>query len=224
MNAAAGAPPPETPHAILFDWDNTLVDTWPVIRDALNTTLTAFGHEPWTMAEVRVRVRNSVRDRFPKMFGDAWRDAADMFYARYEEIHMTKLEPAPGAAEMLAGLAERELYLGLVSNKRGDILRAEAEYLGWHDYFGAMVGANDAVRDKPAADPIKLALTPAGLEPGPSVWYAGDADIDMECAEASGCAGVLIRAEAPGPDEFSGFPPVLHFDGCMALSKFVDKM
>ena len=26
------------PCAILFDWDNTLVDSWPTILDALNTT------------------------------------------------------------------------------------------------------------------------------------------------------------------------------------------
>ena len=31
------------PQAALFDWDNTLVDTWPVIHEAMNTTLSAMG-------------------------------------------------------------------------------------------------------------------------------------------------------------------------------------
>ncbi|PPR65951.1 MAG: hypothetical protein CFH03_00782, partial [Alphaproteobacteria bacterium MarineAlpha3_Bin2] len=37
------------PRAILFDWDNTLVDSWPTIIDALNVTLEAYGKTPWTM-------------------------------------------------------------------------------------------------------------------------------------------------------------------------------
>ena len=49
--------PPGLPRAILFDWDNTLVDTWPVIHDSMNVTLTHMGWEPWTMDETRARVR-----------------------------------------------------------------------------------------------------------------------------------------------------------------------
>ena len=30
------------PKAIIFDWDNTLVNSWPVIADALNYTLETF--------------------------------------------------------------------------------------------------------------------------------------------------------------------------------------
>jgi phosphoglycolate phosphatase len=31
------------PKAVIFDWDNTLVDSWPVIHHALNETLEAYG-------------------------------------------------------------------------------------------------------------------------------------------------------------------------------------
>ena len=58
------------PRAILFDWYNTLVYSWPVIHDALNVTLEAFGLEPWNMDKTRVRVRKSLRDSFPELFGD----------------------------------------------------------------------------------------------------------------------------------------------------------
>ncbi|HIM41740.1 MAG TPA: hypothetical protein EYM35_02600, partial [Rhodospirillales bacterium] len=85
------------PRAILFDWDNTLVDSWPTIHDALNVTLTAFGKEPWILDETRSRVRKSMRDSFPKLFGDKWRDAGDVFYERYAAIHVDKLRPIDGA-------------------------------------------------------------------------------------------------------------------------------
>lgn len=212
------------PRAIIFDWDNTLVDTWPVIHDALNTTLAAFDHTPWSLAETKQRVRKSVRDRFPSLFGDKWEDAREVFYHRYNEIHMRDLQPIAGVADMLAHFAQSEIYLAVVSNKRGDFLRAEAEHLGWTGHFGAIVGANDAPRDKPARDPVDMALRPAGLSPATSVWFAGDADIDMECARNTGCTGVWVGGQdsldAAG---FEGLA-LLQFEDCMALCKYVDKL
>jgi len=224
---AATLSPPQAlarPRAILFDWDNTLVDSWPTIHDALNTALAAFGRAPWTLAETRRRVRRSMRDSFPALFGDDWRDAGEVFYRRYAEIHAVNLMPVPGAAAMLDAAAAAGLYLGVVSNKKGDFLRVEARQLGWDGYFGALVGALDAERDKPAPEPVRLALQGSGVTPGPAVWIAGDADIDLECAHNAGCTAVLIRAVAPGRGEFDAHPPAGHFGGCDALSKFVKNL
>jgi len=212
------------PSAVIFDWDNTLVDTWPIIHDALSTTLTAFDKVPWTLAETKVRVRRSMRDSFPEMFGGSWQDASEVFYARYEEIHADRLEPAAGAGEMLSALHDMAIYIGVVSNKRGDFLRVEAAHLGWHEYFGRIVGANDAERDKPARDPVDLVLSgDAGLRDG-EIWFVGDADIDLECAIGSDCVPVLMRREAPGLGEFVDHPPTLHFPDCKALFKYVGKL
>ena len=59
----------ERPRAILFDWDNTLVDTWPTIIECYRATFTAFGSAPWTDQEVRDRAHGSLRDHFPVLFG-----------------------------------------------------------------------------------------------------------------------------------------------------------
>jgi phosphoglycolate phosphatase len=65
----------ERPRAILFDWDNTLIDSWPTIHAATNVVLDAMGLPTWTLEEAKVRVRHSLRDTFPKMFGDRWEEA-----------------------------------------------------------------------------------------------------------------------------------------------------
>jgi phosphoglycolate phosphatase len=213
--------PAARPKAILFDWDNTLVDSWPVIHDALNVTLRAYGLPAWTLAETRVRVRKSMRDSFPALFGDDWRQAGEVFYRRYAAIHAEMVAPAPGAADMLAALSAAGTYLGVVSNKTGEYLRIEAGRLGWDRYFGALVGALDADRDKPAREPVMLALANSGIGPGPAVWLAGDADIDLECAHNAGCTPILVREAAPGPGEFTAHPPARHFAGCGALSNFL---
>ena len=212
------------PRAILFDWDNTLVDSWPTILDALNVTLEAFGQAPWTMDEARLRVRQSMRDSFPKLFGDQWQQAGEVFYERYAAIHVKRLTPLAGAEEMLSALNEAGIHLSVVSNKKGDFLRQEAKHLGWDRYFGVLVGALDADNDKPAPEVVDLALAPSGIKKGPDVWFAGDADIDLECAHNAGCLPILIRPEPPGPGELDAHPPAKHFQNCDALCKYIYSM
>jgi phosphoglycolate phosphatase len=170
------------PKGILFDWDNTLVDNWGAIHAAINLTLVAMGHRPWTLQDTRRNVARSLRDSFPTLFGDRWTEARDIFYKSFEAVHLDELKPLPGAEAMLMALKERGLYLGVVSNKTGRYLRSEADQLGWTRYFGRLVGATDARADKPAVEPVDLALGDSGLARGPEVWFIGDGAIDLECA------------------------------------------
>ena len=59
------------PRAAIFDWDNTLVDSWAIIHDAMNVTLEAMGHPKWSYDETRARVRRALREAFPDLFGDS---------------------------------------------------------------------------------------------------------------------------------------------------------
>ena len=216
--------PIPNPGAVIFDWDNTLVDTFPVIRDALNTTLVAFGHSPWTMDETRRRVRRSARESFPELFGDDWERAMEVFYYRYYEIHKNKLKIIAGAGELIELLVSKSIILSVVSNKRGDVLRAEAAHLGWTDYFSALVGANDAPRDKPARDPVDLALRGTNIQTGPDVWFIGDADIDLECAKNADCTAILVGAQIRAADSPFAAESDIEFPNCMALFNFFDKL
>lgn len=180
------------PRAILFDWDNTLVDTWPCIGRATNLTLEAMGHTPWTEAEIRERVAGSLRDTFPKIYGDRWEEARDIYYKNFGDVHLEMLRTLPDADGLLREIAQAGIYLGVVSNKTGRYLRAEANHLGWTGLFGRLVGAQDAARDKPAPDPIYLALEQSGIKAGPEVWYVGDAAIDVVCGRNAGCSTVFV--------------------------------
>ena len=210
------------PRALLFDWDNTLVDTWGAIHHALTVTFEAMDQQPWTMEETRLRVRRSAREAFPVLFGARAEEAASIFYRTFESDHLATLEAHTGAEAMLHGLTETgSYYLAVVSNKRGDLLRSEAVKLGWDGYFERMVGANDAARDKPAVDAVEMALGDSGVTPGPDVWFVGDTDIDMVCATNAGCLPVLLRDEPPGAGEFAGSEPRVHIADCVQLLETV---
>lgn len=219
-------PPRRRPRALLFDWDNTLVDSWPVIHAALADTFTAMGHRPWTLAETRARVRHSLRDSFPALFGERWEAARDVFYDSFERRHIEALAELPGASEMLAALAGEGVALGVVSNKSGHLLRREADHLAWTPRFGALVGAGDAARDKPAPEAAELALAGMGQGglAGGEVWFVGDSNIDMELAHTAGFLPVLLHAEDDGAPEFASHPPALSLPDCRALAALVSRL
>lgn len=209
------------PRAIVFDWDNTLVDSWECIQVATNATLRHMGHPEWSMDETRRRVAHSLRDAFPVLFGARWEEARDHFYATFEAVHMDYLRPLPDAREMLDALSGMGVVLAVVSNKTGRYLRAEAGRLGWEGLFHRLVGATDAPEDKPSAAPVHMALAASGIEPGPAVWFVGDAPIDMACAVNSGCLPVLLRNAALQQGEFDTHPPRRHIQGCKELAALV---
>jgi phosphoglycolate phosphatase len=181
---------PPRPSLLLYDWDNTLVDAWCGVAAALNEVFAAFDMPTWTLAETRARVRLSLREAFPAMFGTEWLRARDIFYGTLAAQHLHHINPMPGAEALLdAGHGRPQ---GVVSNKTGRFLRAEVDHLGWSERFGAVVGAGDATADKPDPAPILLALERLRGSADPSVWYIGDTMVDVATARAAGVTAILV--------------------------------
>lgn len=195
------------PKAIVFDWDNTLIDAWPCILACYNRTFRHFGMAEWSLEEGKQNIARSLRDSFPGMFGDRWQEAREIYYQGFQAVHLEQMVPFPGAGDVLAALKEMGIYLAVVSNKTGTFLRKEADHLGWTPYFGALVGATDAPYDKPDPAPVVMALQPGGFAPTSQVWFVGDSAIDLQCGVQSGCVPVLLRPDPPLNGEFFAHPP-----------------
>ena len=186
------------PAAIIFDWDNTLVNTWPTIHEALNKTFVEMGKEEWSLATTKQRVARSMRDSFPLIFGDNWEKAGEIYQQNFRAIHLQKLEALPDAEPVLQFLAESQVFVAVASNKKGDNLRKEISHIGWNKYFSNIVGASDTANDKPAPDPVYKALEGSSITASKQVWFIGDSAVDMECAYASGCLPVWYGEEPEG--------------------------
>ena len=203
------------PTVLLYDWDNTLADGWAGIAAALNVTFDAFAMPSWSVEDTRARVRGSLRETFPVMFGGEWERARDLFFAALEAQHLQHVRPMAGAAEAL--LAGAPWPQGVVSNKDGRYLRAEVGHLGWAGHFGAVIGAGDASADKPHPAPILLALDQLGRTADRSVWYLGDTFLDMETARAAGVTAVLI-GDASHDGGIDRARPDIHFSDAHELA------
>ena len=185
------------PRVVVFDWDNTLVASWEIIHESLHLTFRDLEREPWSFDQTKAWVRRSMRDSFPDLFGaDAGR-AERLFYRHYRANHLRRLTPLAGAAHTLAALQRNGVRLAVVSNKQGDLVRDEALHLGWSEYFGRIVGAEDAPADKPAPEAMTMALEGTDITPGAEVWYVGDTGIDVTCARNAACVSVIVSADPP---------------------------
>ena len=209
------------PRAVLFDWDNTLVENWRAIQAALNAALTQAGLPEMNLEQVRFQARHSAQDIFPKLFGEGWGHARTIFYEHFAQNHLAGLSIMPGAPELLDTLVEKGVMLAVVSNKKGDLLRREIDYLGWTAKFARIVGAQDAAADKPDPAPVFKALEDTDIIPGSDVWLVGDTDIDMRTAVAAGCWPVLVGPGPADPELLREAQPALRCHNCGDLAAIV---
>ncbi len=180
------------PKAVIFDWDNTLVDTWPLIAQAIDTTMEKMGRDKWGLEKVRDTVHKSMRESFPEIFGDEWQKAGEIYKSTYRAIHLN-IQFLPHALELINTLEENGILQFVVSNKIGATLRKEAAALLVDKKFFALIGSTDSDVDKPSPKPVEVALLGSGLDPKKDeIWFVGDTIADVECAYNSGCTPIVV--------------------------------
>ncbi len=194
--------------AVFFDWDGTLVDSIPLLFASHNHVRQNFGLPLWTPEEYSKAILFSTRELYPKIFGDNAQAAQDLLYEYIKENHLAQLVLMHGVEDLIISLHIAGVPMGVVSNKRNDVLRREIEHLGWDKYFGVYNGAGVAEKDKPSGVPLIYAVEqhPSRLSID-DVIYVGDTESDLSCAKEAGCP-VLYIDHAPGrPDLIESYKP-----------------
>lgn len=186
--------PLQKPDAIFFDWDGTLIDSLPALNGYYNHVLNAFSKPPITIEQSRNNMRRSAREVFPEVFGDQADEALKLFYDFVAKTHLEHLEVFTDSHDFMTELSALPIQLGIVSNKRHAFLLKEIAYLGWDKYLLSNIGAGEAAKDKPAPDPLLLAVSKIGLSADThEIWYVGDTETDMMAAMAAGFQPIFIE-------------------------------
>ncbi len=212
------------PRAILFDWDGTLAETSKLILNAYNHVFSHFNMPLWTEEDAQKNIRGSAREAFPKIFGEKTEEALKIHLAFVEENHLTTLYAMQDAERLLDLLKEKNITIGVVSNKRDHILKKEISHLTWNHFFDVTVGAGVAARDKPAPDSILYALDILNIKSGPDIWYVGDTDTDMIAAKAAQCAPVFIEHGYCTAAQVGVHNPVIVAKNCGHLLEICQKI
>ncbi len=206
------------PRAVFFDWDGTLVETLQFIFSAHNHVRTHFGIQQWSFDEYKEHMRFSSVELYPRIYGNQADEAVKVLGEFVENNHLETLTVTEGAEALLESLHQINIPMGVVSNKRQAFLIREINHLGWEKYFKAIVGAGVAAKDKPEGDPLIFALAKADLQPGPDILYVGDAETDLLCAGAAGCATAFLYHAQPDNPLIQGYNPKMVVKNCIDLA------
>jgi phosphoglycolate phosphatase len=209
------------PKAVIFDWDNTLVNSWSVIHFALNKTMEKMGKDLWSEEEVRDGIHKSARDLFPELFGNRWEEAAEIFKENYRAQHLQKVKFIPRTVDLIDFLNKKNIPLFVISNKTGEALRLETSHLGVANKFLSIVGAGDADFDKPHKAPVDLVLKGSDLDPTKDlIWFVGDTMTDIQCAINSGCQPILYGDNFDLSKDLSP-RKIIHFQNHQEILKYL---
>ncbi len=180
------------PKAIIFDWDNTLVDTWPLIQTAINNTMNKMGKDNWDLEKVKNTVHKSMRDSFPEIFGDNWQQAGEIYRNSYHAINIDKIQLLPNSLNLIKKISELGIMQFIISNKIGSTLRKEVKKLQIDKLFFSIVGSQDANFDKPDKSVVDFAVLGSEIDLSKDeIWFIGDTISDIECAHNANCTPII---------------------------------
>ena len=177
---------------VLFDWDGTLLDSFPAGYHASVTVLRHFGIE-------------IDRGRFLETYSPNWYesyrvlgvpetewDNADQLWRK--TYHQQTSELFPYAAETLERLRQAGLTLGLVTSGNRDRVRSEIERFGLRGMFSAVVCFEDTHEKKPHPAPLHRGLEELSAAAAAAV-YVGDRPEDIYMGQKVGTFTIGVVSE-----------------------------
>lgn len=188
--------------AVIFDLDGTLLDTLKDLAETTNEVLAKFGCPAHAIGEYRFLVGDGVRvlmeravpqNRQGESIGSkSLLDACvDQFHVEYAQRWSRQSGPYAGIAELLDSLTDRQIRLGILSNKPQafTVQCVETLLAGWQ--FSVVRGQREGVPKKP--DPIGVIETLAqwNLQPQQCL-YVGDTNTDMQTGRRAGCITIGV--------------------------------
>lgn len=196
--------------AVVFDYDDTLADTFRARVEAMRLTFAEVGllYDPTAFVET---TRGSPFQRAFDEISDArgWKpDLMDVYRRHYWSKEPGFIYLFDGVREMLDALKQRGMPMGLLTSKAHDILiegrRAgavvEAEELGIDGHFPHIVGFEDVTHHKPHPEGLEHLVARLGATPDRTL-VVGDSWSDVEVAKNGGCWSCLAMWGLDDPTE-----------------------
>lgn len=206
------------PRAVIFDLDDTLIDSFDARRHALERVFLLAGIQTTTAHEFLT----SLSGRHP--FGPLETLApgrlidgaslAETYRRAYWSREPGLIRLFPGIRAVLRDLELSGCRLGVVTQKEREFeiegrrsgASSELDELGVAGMFSVVVGFEDVARPKPDPEGVELALNGLGVLPKDALMV-GDSAADIEAARAAGCPSCHATWGIPVGAAFSGASP-----------------
>jgi pyrophosphatase PpaX len=177
----------QSPAAILFDLDGTLVDSIELIVAA---AMNAFACRPGPCPS-EAQIRNTIGRPLPTTFGPWLVDDDDLpflisKYREYQLEHHDRLTNAyDGIVDAVSALHTLGHPMGIVTSKVGFMAERALVHTGLASYMRCIIASDSTEKHKPDPEPVIVALERLESTPGAAV-FVGDSPYDMQAARAAG--------------------------------------
>lgn len=178
--------------AVVFDLDGTLVDSLPLVLQAITHAIEPFGPVRPTM-EIFARLGGPPERFMPGLLNDPRDTPAAL--ARMERFHRENhqmIRPFGGVGVVLEKLRTRGIALGIWTGRDRETTDWLLHHHGLTPYFSTVVCGDDLPSHKPDPAGLSEILVRLGVSPGETL-YVGDADVDVLGGVACQVDTVLIR-------------------------------
>jgi len=176
---------------VLFDLDGTVVDSGGIILASMrHATRTVLALEI-PDAELMASVGGPGLEAQMRAFAPERVEELVRVYREHNEPLHDELECCAGMEDVLVRLKEQGRRLGVVSAKRRRTVELAFAHVPIAHLFDVLVGGDETERQKPAPDPLLLALERIGAAPEDAA-YVGDSPYDMQAARAAGLYAVGV--------------------------------
>jgi len=209
--------------AVFWDWDGTLVDSFAFLHKTHNHVRSQFGMEGFTLEEFDGYFGKPREILYNNIYGADNVEEAKSHFESFVVEHHGEIKPMMGAERLLEVFVGLGLPMGVVTNKKGVLVRKEITNHGWDHYFTCeTVGAGDASEDKPSSAPLMLALEKSGLEIEPhEILFVGDTENDVLCAHGAGAKIAFIEEDLKKHEIAKQYEALLMFRNCDEFSDYL---
>ena len=184
--------------AAIFDMDGTLIDSLEDLTDSVNEAMAHYGFKSHTLEECRYFVGNGARKlierSIPKdkaSYSDFVSEVLEYYNGCYKRHLTNKTHPYDGILDMLKRLQEKNISLGVCTNKQQFAADEIISAMFPDNMFGAVIGDQKGLPRKP--DPAKVLKIAAQFKIKPErVAYFGDTSVDMETAHNAGFLSIGV--------------------------------
>ncbi len=200
---------------IIFDLDETLIDSLEVYTEAFNQGISAFKLKPVNKQEIASlldqgkRLNEILSTLFPECFAeeDPQRICQEKIRQWYLEKGTLKVELKPGVKSILHSIKSMGFKVGIVTGRMTPTENkwAELKRLGIYDLIDSMVTAAEAA-PKPAPDGLIKCIRELGLSPGECI-FIGDSRIDVLAGKNAGLKTIAVHSGISSKDSLSELKP-----------------
>ena len=181
--------------AIIWDLDGTLLDSYHVIVESLYLVFKEYGI-PMSREEIHQYAIASSSNALIAEVSEKRGLSPKDITSRYSQISGGKyleIITMDHTYETLNALAAKNVQ-HFVYTHRGKTTIPTLKNLGLEAYFTEILTSQSGFARKPDPDAVIYLMKKYNLEPQ-STYYAGDRNLDMECAKNAGIPGILYLPE-----------------------------